>query len=1282
MTSKTFNVKDEECLLWIKDPSFSPFTKSKGKRRQILTDEDRKNPLYILNKIKRRCFFNTGLRDKIVKQIKEYQQNNTLRLYESNLFEYTIPHFNDIECKRWIKNHFVNPRTNDPIDEYSPVYTELVYTTLQYNLQPPAELNMEDYTYVIKRLELIKEIDDYFLHNDIGTIDLPRIPKVKDNTFDVSSSLNTSLSPVKKRILMDKILEKKEEERLLAYFKRSRPPITDNFFTSLRTFLFALSNDVENGDLINNFSDNFYIGDIKDIHNDIKRYFKDKKISDTEKKMVFGGIMPNFVIDDNNLLKLIKHLIRNIYLQLIDPSLKASYDIEYFSYINCEKYLNKLTAYIIGNLHKYIRHYKPDLNNNIKNYLSDIIDDIISTRYFVKRGKLSKGNNRNYYYILYLEHKTKQPTELRLPEGMGFANISNMFDIDQKIQNNFTYEECKNWVIMPIINPRTLTPIFIDSPLYNRLLCMSYQYDTNLIPRMLSNNGYSVLITLKNTIEDILKKERRPPQTREQLEEYNIRKSFRWKIIGMKQPDKGSEIVITNEMRAGIMKSLGTNAQMPFYININEDDLRIKDITKNSYIRMKDFKGMIYYYTIVMNNDSKRNEVINPPIVIRSMTDYSKFNIFYNEWDCAEWVETPNKNPITGKEIEQDSSEYNSIFEQALLFNTSAEPIDISSEGIKFKKMVLKTIPDHYSIGDCLRWIRQPDINPKTGNVILTDGKEYNTIFEKALLFDSNIIPYNITETGKKYKKAYLKRKRMLYGIEKVSKRRIKKDEGEYSKVLTCDAINNIFEGDKRYHYFKKKMIWSCEHYNTEYVCMDKINAAIKEHYKPFKEEDKLSFDYYEDSPLASAVIYFNKIRDQLNNNIFQDIFSNNYTRFYVTILAVNDEYDIIIKEAIDAGGPIREFLTKFFEELFCDEEHLTRPFIRPIDNVEKYYINPNFVLDENYKKVIAAYKGKFDVSMDPYFSYTNIYNIIGKVLCIAVVNEDIDLPKQLSTYIIAGLIKQPKDITLYDLFYFYVSEFNNGFFYMNMINTTQFKHIEAIGSEFNDNYIISNHTVENPNGYKVTKDNCIKFLLQLAKHIITKNFLHKSKAGSAKSMKLRYASLFKGFDNKIRAFLANNKVNVVQLNGMITNKKIDDVILQEFASKIKITMEGTNTLTDTEKEKKLKGIQDYITNIITNKANRNTVEEHYNFIRRLLRFWTAIPYYDKDKNYTIYYKYGKDENGKDYNVENLPESHTCSNQLEFFGFPSQYRSPVSRENFIYKKIQLAISNTPGIDNR
>jgi hypothetical protein len=101
------------------------------------------------------------------------------------------------------------------------------------------------------------------------------------------------------------------------------------------------------------------------------------------------------------------------------------------------------------------------------------------------------------------------------------------------------------------------------------------------------------------------------------------------------------------------------------------------------------------------------------------------------------------------------------------------------------------------------------------------------------------------------------------------------------------------------------------------------------------------------------------------------------------------------------------------------------------------------------------------------------------------------------------------------------------------------------------------------------------------------------------------------------------------------------------------------------------------------NGEKRDTDEAHHLFIRRLLRFWTALPTYNKNAkyDYVISYNYGKDKQGKAYDTTYLPISHTCFNQLEIFGYPKEINKPQDIEDYIYNKLKKAAENTPGMDN-
>ncbi len=88
---------------------------------------------------------------------------------------------------------------------------------------------------------------------------------------------------------------------------------------------------------------------------------------------------------------------------------------------------------------------------------------------------------------------------------------------------------------------------------------------------------------------------------------------------------------------------------------------------------------------------------------------------------------------------------------------------------------------------ECLRWVRQPNKDPKTDTLILTDGKE------QAILFDSNIQPMNITSKGIEFKKSVLNTKALYFGVESKSYESSEREEDDD----VCKVFRNIHEKDE-----------------------------------------------------------------------------------------------------------------------------------------------------------------------------------------------------------------------------------------------------------------------------------------------------------------------------------------------------------------------------------------------------------------------------------------------------------------------------------------------------
>ena len=1437
---------DDQCLLWIKDPSVSPFENNyiqHTRRKNILSEATLKNPKSFLNNVKRKCFHNSAIRQQIIDKINEYRSNGTLRLYTLNNklgslsnIEYITPPFTRKECERWLSNHLENPRPNETtgpatynkIEVGNRIYTELIYTTLQYGLPTPANLDSEppklankfddnfqraSYRIMNKlikeikmRLEFMRETDELFLNHNVGSFDdklkiaspsTPRrkaaaktakaIANIAINPFGVSSTNSKSLNSAERRQLRDIILENKEEEKSIAIYQYKKgiakglakdlakgsnsdeqiDTSRKDVFIEFKAFLIDLEDAVTNGELINNILRNVSLENAS------------TEADEAGKKMVIDIIIKYFdrkgynstyisrVLKENNydtIEGILRNFINNMFIQLIDPStedLPNELEIGLLSYSNKLNHLKKffhgsrIYDMLIEELYNFIGPYLSVFDKKVHTYYIHLVNDTIVESFVAKRNIEVRAMTTNatyafkeyqnfYYKMLY--SRDEEAPKIRLPAGKGLLIgkelTKKIADLDEPYFNSypedrvitdvkvrgFTYEECKNWVILPIFNPRTFKEILIDSPIYNTLLVTSYQYDTDLIPRMITSRGHKILQALTEVINDILHEKGDVAQSRDELEKFIIdigdrskmkkgrvekkvipsKIGLKWKNTGTKKPKEG---VLLKELNS-LLKSKGIVAdrQLPFYLLFTEDELvaaGISTVAKNSYIELA-----AYYVPDISGRGSRgsrsRTSGSNIGLKWKKVVDFKE-----GEGIEKEGIEINNKNLKDAfrilKNLQGDlppsasfSKQYLATFgiTTAITKNSYVKlayyykPVFEKSESdIKIKPTNHAVITNrdtayiaykYYTIADCLRWARQPNKDPKKEHMILTDSKEYNAIFEQALLYDYNITPINITAKGKKFKKMILKTRGENIYIAEQKKRPISrgKDIADINSVV-CNAINNIYDDEtneegKKYKKFKNSMVDRCLQYNTDPVmCLKDIREVIEDRFYPQDGHVEYKLAYYEDSALASLLTFYDRMKDQIYNDEFRDIFIYNFNKFYVTIYEIDDNLNEIQKDAIDAGGPKREFFTKLFEELFCDNEHPTRPFACPVDIIgNKYYINPNFEPDANFMKVIAAWNKNHASTPEfkPERDYEYIYFVIGKLLCLSVYNEEIGLPMQLSSYILAGLIYQPSEFEYYDLLYFYLYEFNNAIVYIRMISKQQIGGLDYAELSFNDTYVVSR--TSGSSGAKITTENCIKFILQQSKHVVSKNYLVKEEVNSNKSMKRRYDSLFAGFSNEIRKFLYEKRVTIEQLSNLITNEQLTEAILRELVDKIDVEIPEFDDhynpviIDPTDKVNREIEMKTHISNMIIRRRAGVSIEDHLIFVKKLLQYWTAFNYFNRRTQYKIIYKYGQ---GIDIRL--LPVAHTCFNAIDVYGFPDN-TTPQEKDKFIYDKFKIAVEVT------
>jgi len=393
-------------------------------------------------------------------------------------------------------NDFIKMRDNVVLRRMmtKPLNTNLQKLTIFCNIIAVEAKNHIDLSAkkINEKLEapLLKTIRDLSAKKINEKLEAPLLKTIRDLS---AKKINEKLeAPLLKTIrdLPDEIIDK-----IIGHYDS----MISTIFTSLKTFLVSLSNEVEKGHtLIANIVASLNDDDKTGIVNSIRNFFVLQNIEEEQRKEYFNGDSP----DTDDFSKLIKTFIRNIYLRFLYPSSKKTtfLNVEYFSQLYFED--TKLPSNIKRHLISFMNEYTPKLDDRLVRYMSYLIDDVIHEDYVLKLSKddrdKAKTDDKLYYnnYYLLIEGIEVRNTMEQKGEvvGTGVLTPNKRFVIEKEsTKNDFTHEECKMWAMMPIFNPRTLEPILIDSPIYNLLLSKSYHYDKSLIPRMITSRGYKVI---------------------------------------------------------------------------------------------------------------------------------------------------------------------------------------------------------------------------------------------------------------------------------------------------------------------------------------------------------------------------------------------------------------------------------------------------------------------------------------------------------------------------------------------------------------------------------------------------------------------------------------------------------------------------------------------------------------------------------------------------------------------------------------------------------------------
>ena len=135
----------------------------------------------------------------------------------------------------------------------------------------------------------------------------------------------------------------------------------------------------------------------------------------------------------------------------------------------------------------------------------------------------------------------------------------------------------------------------------------------------------------------------------------------------------------------------------------------------------------------------------------------------------------------------------------------------------------------------------------------------------------------------------------------------------------------------------------------------------------------------------------------------------------------------------------------------------------------------------------------------------------------------------------------------------------------------------------------------------------------------------------------------------------------------MLTKEEMNDLLFQKLSDNIFVNMSFTrddnaSNIDEYNKKGQQYAIKysTYINNILLNKNTGFTKEQHHDFVKKMLEFWTGVDFYKPEIKYKILIVMN--------NTTGYPVSHTCFSRIDFPLYDSE-------EQF-FEKLKFAVENS------
>jgi len=352
----------------------------------------------------------------------------------------------------------------------------------------------------------------------------------------------------------------------------------------------------------------------------------------------------------------------------------------------------------------------------------------------------------------------------------------------------------------------------------------------------------------------------------------------------------------------------------------------------------------------------------------------------------------------------------------------------------------------------------------------------------------------------------------------------------------------------------------------------------------------------------------------------------------------------------IDVGGLRRDFITSLTTELFNSDNgiFMTR------DGTKKYFLNPKFKFDANFTAIVDHICGSRSYDMKVFYTF------IAQLVSFILVN-DCGVEHNLSSYLTVAFSKT--DFRDNEYIYYMLNDFPA--YTRTMLELMKKPDdIEYVGFEFNDHYNLK--PTDQGLDITITKDNILEFLTLTAKHMMTKSILRKDIE-------------IKPSENYDEITQHNENINKYFIEGIPSDirtelSEIPLTVVNSFLVKPAISQEIIDKLSDnflkTMRQIKRTPVLTRITNLfnqyILTRRPQQSEAEFFDFIDKLLRFWSGSAFYKNQERYKI-------QINPNLSDAHLPQSHTCFFMIDIPLYTGTTDDEIG--NKLYNKIEMAISN-------